>query len=167
MKEVNLCFLWACVSAAPLHMSTIYDFWEISRFEPECCSAGSLEDLANHTFDLATHPSWATNPVLVFVPHVLRCGSLYYRPSAEMGQKTFFKDANCKSANSYGKWENFRKFKLATWLSVYNYVKNKHVRAETVAYFARRLCLWNNSLQHYQPVWRAQLPSMQNRVQRF
>jgi hypothetical protein len=25
-------------------------------------------------------------------------------------------------------------FKLATWLRVYNYVKNKHVRAETVAY---------------------------------
>jgi hypothetical protein len=25
-------------------------------------------------------------------------------------------------------------FKLATWLRVYNYVKNKHVRAETIAY---------------------------------
>jgi hypothetical protein len=25
-------------------------------------------------------------------------------------------------------------FKLATWLRVYNYVKNKHVRAEIVAY---------------------------------
>ncbi len=25
-------------------------------------------------------------------------------------------------------------FKLATWLRVYNYVKNKHVRADTVAY---------------------------------
>jgi hypothetical protein len=32
-------------------------------------------------------------------------------------------------------------FKLATWLRVYNYVKNMHVRAETIAYLACRLCI--------------------------
>jgi hypothetical protein len=30
--------------------------------------------------------------------------------------------------------ETLWQFKLATWLRVYNYVKNKHLRAETVAY---------------------------------
>jgi hypothetical protein len=40
-------------------------------------------------------------PVLVFVPRVLRFGSLYCRLSAEMGQKIlFFKDADCKSTIS-------------------------------------------------------------------
>ncbi len=42
-------------------------------------------------------------------------------------------------SGNFVKWENsylifFWQFKLATWLRVYNYVKNKHVRAETVAY---------------------------------
>jgi hypothetical protein len=38
-------------------------------------------------------------------------------------------------------------------MCVCNYVKKKHVRAETVPYFARRLCLQNKIPRHWRSVW--------------